>query len=1402
SHVTDLTYVRLQGTDYLPEMYYGRFSVSSATELTTIINKTLMFEKTTMPDLGYLGDVVMIAGADASYAPTYGNGQINYGTTHYFNPANGIDSDTYLYPASASSDAQVIANANEGRGYMNYTAHGSQTSWADPTFTVTNVNAMTNINKYGVWVGNCCLTNAFNYSSPCFGEALIRKANGGAVAYIGGTNNTYWNEDYWWGIGYKTPIQAEPHPYSATSLGTYDAMFHTHAEAFTDWATTVGEANYMGNLAVQQSGSSRTNYYWEIYSIMGDPSLMPYFGVPTANAAVYPGQIYVGQTTYAISGAAPHSRIGLTMNGVTYGTGITDASGNLILPITPFTTAGTAKLVITAQNKVTVIADIPVLAASGPFLTVEAVNYDDDNNDQPDYNESGWLDVTFKNVGIDPATNVSAVLSCTTPGITITDANHAISSLAAGATVLADNAFSIAIADNIANGTVAAFTITMTMSGQSPWTYNFTKEINAPALAFGNMTVSDPSGNNNGRLDPGETVSITMPLNNTGGSASPSGSAFLTSSTPGITINTGTANFPAISASGAASLSFSLTADPGISIGTVASLSFSATAGTYTASKTENVNVGIIIEDFETGNFSSFPWIQGTFPWTIDNTTSHAGTYSAKSGLITHNQSSTLETTRVLSSPGTLTFWYKVSSESGYDYLRFYVDGALQGSWSGTVDWTQASIDLATGTRVLKWEYMKDVSVDSGSDCAWVDDIIFPASTAPSSFYPPQNLTAIPGNGFVNLAWQAPLFGTPSGYRIYRNGSLLTTVSGLSYSDTNVVNETTYGYYLIAVYPGGLSDTTETVTATPTAVVVTSVIIGTGTSSNSTTGACPVNQYYRSLHGQSVYTAAELNALGVIGPINITQIGFNITGLPAQAMPNFVVRMGHTTATNVASWISTGLTQVWSAASYQPTATGYNMLTLTTPFEWNGTDNIVVDTAFGMIGSWNSSGTTQYTTVTNGYRYGRSDTVDQTNVFTSGYTSTSRPNLKLTLLPNQSGPQIEVDPSSIAFGNVAVGASSVEQFTIQNSGNEILTGTISTPNGYSVAEVARSSEFNLSPVKNSRNTLGFSITPGATKTYNLTFAPTAAAGYIGNVVISSNDTDNPTLNLSVSGNGFIPNNPPTIDLPASFSFDKNGSLIVDMGLYTNDQDGDPLTLDVTGNSNVLVSITGLTVTFTATQNWIGTENLTFTVSDGEASAFDTVMVTVNQVSMPDWTPVTYPNNSATVYGVATIDWTSCVLNDVVGAFVGTECRGMAEVTVNAGVAYVTLLVNLASEGETVSFKIYDYSADTAYPVLETYALNFGQVIGDTAPIAINAVTSIELDAPEVSIEPVSGGTRLFWPAVELASEYHIYRASEPYGVYAYLASSASPEYTDPEGLDRAFYYVKAIRNLPSKGMRQ
>ena len=81
-----------------------------------------------------------------------------------------------------------------------------------------------------------------------------------------------------------------------------------------------------------------------------------------------------------------------------------------------------------------------------------------------------------------------------------------------------------------------------------------------------------------------------------------------------------------------------------------------------------------------------------------------------------------METT--VTGPITLSFYWKVSSESGYDYLRFYIDSVEQaGSISGEVGWTQKTFSIPTGAHVLKWAYTKDVSVTSGSDAGWVDKV-------------------------------------------------------------------------------------------------------------------------------------------------------------------------------------------------------------------------------------------------------------------------------------------------------------------------------------------------------------------------------------------------------------------------------------------------------------------------------------------------------------------------------------------------------------------------------------------------------------------------------------------------------------------------------------------------------
>ncbi len=106
-----------------------------------------------MPDPSYLDEVVMVAGGDASMAPTYGNGQINYGNDNYFNTAHGLTSYTYLYGSgspitsgmSAASSA-IIGDVSGGVAFANYTAHCGSSGWSDPSFSTSDVPSLQNTN--------------------------------------------------------------------------------------------------------------------------------------------------------------------------------------------------------------------------------------------------------------------------------------------------------------------------------------------------------------------------------------------------------------------------------------------------------------------------------------------------------------------------------------------------------------------------------------------------------------------------------------------------------------------------------------------------------------------------------------------------------------------------------------------------------------------------------------------------------------------------------------------------------------------------------------------------------------------------------------------------------------------------------------------------------------------------------------------------------------------------------------------------------------------------------------------------------------------------------------------------------------------------------------------------------
>ena len=112
----------------------------------------------------------------------------------------------------------------------------------------------------------------------------------------------------------------------------------------------------------------------------------------------------------------------------------------------------------------------------------------------------------------------------------------------------------------------------------------------------------------------------------------------------------------------------------------------------------------------------------GGASWFGQTTTSYNGGDAAQSGRISGNQASWMQTT--FTGPRTLKFWWRTSSEANYDKLHLYIDGTDVANVSGETSWTQETREITgSGSHTVKWSYEKDGSVDTGSDCGWVDKV-------------------------------------------------------------------------------------------------------------------------------------------------------------------------------------------------------------------------------------------------------------------------------------------------------------------------------------------------------------------------------------------------------------------------------------------------------------------------------------------------------------------------------------------------------------------------------------------------------------------------------------------------------------------------------------------------------
>jgi hypothetical protein len=722
--------------DLLPEVGVARMSFSNTPELSNMINKTNLYQND--PVLGEFNETTLAGEWLYSNPETWGSDYLEL--LIGYQDENGYETwgipEEYnfhkLYEEVSSWGANdLIDEINSGRQYIHHVGHASSSYVAymsNSTITNNNFSGANGVDhNYTIFHSHGCICGAFD-DSDCIMEKMVSIDNF-AVAVVGNSRYGWFNEG-----------QTEG-PAQHLHREMVDALYHERINhigaAFVEckiqtapWVTAPGQ---------WEEGALRWNFY--DINILGDPALSVWTQEPISVEVDHSGVFVLGDNSYDVtitSNGEPQEnfRCVVLFEDEICGVGLTDDQGQTSITIDGIENPGDAQLVVSGYNCLPTWSDITVILPGPTFVHYSGHVVDDaqgNGNGQIDFGEENLLfDITLENLGTETAENVEATLAIQSSYITVTQNTAVFGSIGPNASITLPGAFTFSVADDVPDQEILDFEITINWGDGEEQVINYFSEYaNAPVLEIGNLSIDDvQNGNGNGILDPGETVTVSIDVLNNGHCACENTTAELSTTSAGVNITNPSCPLNTLMAGGSASAEYTVEINENVPIIALVEFLLDVESGAYSASQGYSLSVGMIVEDFETGNFSSYGWsFGGASDWQISDENPYEGIYSAKSGTIGDQQESELEISMDVLYDGEISFYRKVSSEDNYDYLRFYMDGILLDEWAGEEAWDQVTYPVEGGPRTFMWSYEKDYSVSNGSDCAWVDFIVFPAST-------------------------------------------------------------------------------------------------------------------------------------------------------------------------------------------------------------------------------------------------------------------------------------------------------------------------------------------------------------------------------------------------------------------------------------------------------------------------------------------------------------------------------------------------------------------------------------------------------------------------------------------------------------------------------------------------
>ncbi len=749
--------------DHLPDIVFARMTAQNAEHLETMVTKFINYEKNPPVNADFYNHPITALGWQTArwfqvcsesiggfWKNELGKKPVRINEVYEGNPntdpwstaANtstildyfGPDGLGYI-PASPSElgdweggNAEDITTAiNSGAFMLQHRDHGGEDGWGEPRFRNSNIEDLTNTDLTFIFSINC-LTGKYNHSSECFTEKFHRHTNdgvnSGALGLIAASEVSYSfvNDTYVWGMyDYMWPEFMPDYVNEfPEQRGILPAFANVYGKYFLD------QSNWPSNPERKELTNNLFHHH-------GDAYLNVYSEVPQDLAIVHNDVIVSGAASFAVS-ANEGSLIALSVEGELIG--VTDGTGSDVeLPLELLDVGTIVDVVVTKQNYYRYHAKVLVVDPDANYVIKDEYLLNDDlgnNNGLIDFKESIEMDLSVKNACTGTASNVDVDMVSDNPFVSFTDATEYYGDVTQEGSDLIQDAYTFDIGDGIADQTLVNLTINAT-DGSETWLSYINFRVNAPVLKILSMDVEELTGNNNGYLEPGETAKLLITSGNIGHANAQELISSMIIESPFIQIVDQEVIVDEIGAGQEVQVEFSISIADNAPNGSGILLTNNLKAGLYEVTKDFTIKIGQIIEDWESGDLSSFDWQNEVdHPWVMVQDEVYEGEYSLRSGEIDHNDTSSLYVVYHSVIDDTISFYRKVSSEGSFDLLDFYVDDQKKGSWSGNVSWGKQSFFVPAGTHHFKWQYRKDFTGDGGSDCAWIDNISFPAGETPT----------------------------------------------------------------------------------------------------------------------------------------------------------------------------------------------------------------------------------------------------------------------------------------------------------------------------------------------------------------------------------------------------------------------------------------------------------------------------------------------------------------------------------------------------------------------------------------------------------------------------------------------------------------------------------------------